>query len=55
MKIDISKISVADSRLITRQFLNILERDWGNPKIRAEFEKWKIKNKKPNIDNDERS
>lgn len=49
MSIDISKISYVDSRIIARQFLNILERDWENPQIRADFEKWKVeKYKKEN-------
>ncbi len=41
MMIDISKISNIDAQIIGRQFLSILERDWENPVIRADFEKWK--------------
>ena len=38
MSIDVSKISETDGRIIARQFLKILERDFENPAIRADFE-----------------
>lgn len=41
MSIDVSKISETDGRIIARQFLKILERDFENPAIRADFEKWR--------------
>ena len=46
MTIDVSKISDIDGRIIGRQFLHIIERDWENPEIRADFEKWKKQREK---------
>lgn len=43
-KIDVSKISEEGGRIIAKKFLEILERDWKSPEIRAGYEKW-LKNK----------
>ena len=51
MTIDVSKIGRVDARIIGRQFLFMLERDWENPQIRADFEKWKEKRGKENDKN----
>lgn len=48
MRIDVSKISETDGRIIARQFLKILERDFENPVIRADFEKWRAERKQNN-------
>ncbi len=37
-KIDLSKISREDGRIIAKKFLEILERDWKNPQIRVDYE-----------------
>lgn len=50
MTIDVSKISNIDGRIIARQFLQIFERDWENPKIRADFEIWKKQREKEKAD-----
>lgn len=44
-KIDVSKISEQEGKIIAKEFLKILKRDWNNPQIRADYEKW-LKNKK---------
>ena len=33
--------------MIAKKFLEILERDWNNPQIRADYEKW-LREKKSN-------
>lgn len=48
MRIDVSKISETDGRIIARQFLTILERDFENPAIMADFEKWRAERKQNN-------
>jgi|GEM_PF-2227318 hypothetical protein len=44
-KIDVKKISTKEGKVIAKKFLEIIERDWNNPEIRADYEKW-LKNKK---------
>ena len=39
-KIDVSKISDEEGKMIAKKFLEILKRDWNNPQIRADYEKW---------------
>lgn len=51
MGIDVSKISETDGRIIARQFLKILERDFENPAIRADFEKWRAERDRKRIQN----
>lgn len=51
MSIDVSKISETDGRIIARQFLKILERDFENPAIRADFEKWRAERDRKKIQN----
>ena len=51
MSIDVSKISETDGRIIARQFLKILERDFENPAIRADFEKWRAERDRQKIRN----
>ena len=51
MGIDVSKISETDGRIIARQFLKILERDFKNPAIRADFEKWRAERDRKKIQN----
>ena len=51
MSIDVSKISETDGRIIARQFLKILERDYENPAIRADFEKWRAERDRKRIQN----
>lgn len=51
MSIDVSKISETDGRIIARQFLKILERDFENPAIRADFEKWRAERDRKRIQN----
>ncbi len=46
-KIDISKISEEKGRMIAKEFLGILKRDWNDPQIRADYEKW-LREKKSN-------
>ena len=53
MTIDVSKISSIDARIIGKQFLFILERDWENPEIRADFEKWKKEREKRKVKQNE--
>lgn len=48
-KIDVSKISEEEGKIIAKNFLEILKRDWNNPQIRADYEKWlKDKNNEQN-------
>lgn len=47
-KIDVGKISDEEGKMIAKKFLEILERDWNNPQIRADYEKW-LKNKYKNL------
>lgn len=46
-KIDVGKISDEEGKMIAKKFLEILERDWNNPQIRADYEKW-LREKKSN-------
>lgn len=32
--------------ILAREFLELLEKDWNNPEIRARFEKWQEEQKK---------
>ena len=46
-KIDVGKISDEEGKMIAKKFLEILERDWNNPQLRADYEKW-LREKKSN-------
>ena len=43
-KIDVGKISEEEGKMIAKELLENLKRDWNNPQIRADYEKW-LKNK----------
>ena len=47
-KIDVGKISDEEGKMIAKELLEILKRDWNNPQIRADYEKW-LKNKYKNL------
>ena len=47
-KIDVGKISEEEGKMIAKELLEILKRDWNNPQIRADYEKW-LKNKYKNL------
>ena len=47
-KIDVGKISEQEGKMIAKELLEILKRDWNNPQIRADYEKW-LKNKYKNL------
>ena len=47
-KIDVGKISAEEGKMIAKELLEILKRDWNNPQIRADYEKW-LKNKYKNL------
>ena len=42
------KISEEEGKMIAKELLEILKRDWNNPQIRADYEKW-LKNKYKNL------
>jgi len=50
-KIDVKKISTEEGKAIAKKFLKIIERDWNNLEIRADYKKWlENKNKYNNSD-----